>query len=148
MGYNMLMLEKAKTQLRRLRYYTKKDVLTFNNIILFVALVLCLVWTYGAVNSMARNWTLEEKLKTRQLEAAKLKLEVETLELEQEYYQTDEYKELMARTKLNKMLPGEIMVVLPKNSEAAISKYSNTKAEMTTQRSNFAEWLDFLFGQA
>ena len=142
------MLEKVKTQLRRLRYFTKRDILTLNNIVLFAAVILCLVWTYGAVNSMARNWELEEKLKTRQLEAAKLKLEVETLELEQEYYQTDEYKELMARIKSNKMQPGETMVVLPKNSEVAINKYANAKTEMKTERSNFAEWLDFLFGQA
>ncbi len=140
------MLEKVKTQLRRLRYFTKRDILTLNNIVLFAAIILCLVWTYGAVNSMARNWELEEKLKTRQLESAKLKLEVETLKLEQEYYQTDEYKELMARIKSNKMQPGETMVILPKNSEAAINKYANTKVEMKTERSNFAEWLDFLFG--
>ena len=140
------MLEKVKTQLRRLRYFTKRDILTLNNIVLFAAVVLCLVWTYGAVNSMARNWGLEEKLKGRQLEAAKLKLEVETLELEQEYYQTDEYKELMARIKSNKMQPGETMVVLPKNSEAATNKYANTQIEMKQERSNFAEWLDFLFG--
>ena len=140
------MLEKAKTQLRRLRYFSKRDIFTLNNIVLFAAVVLCLVWTYGAVNSMARNWQLEEKLKSRQLEAAKLKLEVETLELEQEYYQTDEYKELMARIKSNKMQPGETMVVLPKNSEAAINKYASTQIEMKQERSNFAEWLDFLFG--
>ncbi len=140
------MLEKIKTQLRRLRYFTKRDILTLNNIVLFAAIILCLVWTYGAVNSMARNWELEEKLKTRQLEAAKLKLEVETLKLEQEYYQTDEYKELMARIKSNKMQPGETMVILPKNSEAVINKYADTKVEMKTERNNFAEWLDFLFG--
>jgi cell division protein FtsB len=140
------MLEKVKTWFRRLRYYTKKDILTFNNIVLFFAVVLCLVWTYGAINSMSRNLQLEEKLKTRQLEAAKLKLEVETLKLEQDYFQTDEYKELMARIKLNRMQPGETMVVLPKNSESAINKYANTKTEMKQERSNFAEWLDFLFG--
>ena len=142
------MLEKVKTWFRRLRYYTRKDILTFNNIILAIAIILCFVWTFGAINSMSRNWILEEKLKTRQLEAARLKLEVETLELEQQYYNTDEYKELMARIKLNKMQPGETMVILPKNSEAVINKYANTKTEMLAQRSNFAEWLDFLFGQA
>jgi cell division protein FtsB len=140
------MLEKVKTWFRRLRYYTKKDILTFNNIVFAIALVLCLVWTYGAINSMSRNWILEEKLKNRQLEATKLKLEVETLKLEQEYYQTDEYKELMARTKSNKMMPGETMVILPKNTEAALNKYSNTKTEMSIPRSNFSQWLDFLFG--
>ena len=142
----MLMLEKVKTRLRRLRYYTKKDILTLNNIVLFSALVLCVWWTWGAINSMSRNWELEEKLRSRQLEATKLELEVETLRLEQEYYQTDEYKELMARTKAGKMQPGETMVILPKNSESALQKYADSDAEIPVYRSNFSEWLDFLFG--
>ena len=142
----MLMLEKVKTKLRRIRYYTKKDILTLNNIVLFVALVLCVWWTWGAINSMSRNWELEEKLKTRQLEAKRLELEVETLELEQEYYQTEEYQELMARIKSGKMLPGETMVILPQNSESARTKYINTTEEIPTYRSNFSKWLDFLFG--
>ena len=140
------MLERVKTLFRRIRYFAKKDIFTFNNIILFAALILCFGWTWGAISSMSRNWNLEEKLKIRQLEAAKLKLEVETLELEQEYYQTDEYKELMARIKSNKMMPGETMVVLPKNSESAVNKYNETKTEIPTHRNNFSQWLDFLFG--
>ena len=142
----MLMLEKVNTFFRRIRFFAKKDIFTLNNIVLFVAIVLCLVWTCGAIDSMSRNWQLEEKLKTRKLEAAKLKVEVETLELEQEYYQTDEYKELMARIKSNKMLPDETMVILPKNSESAINRHSESAQEMTTPRSNFSQWLDFLFG--
>ena len=140
------MLEKVNTFFRRIRFFAKKDIFTLNNIILFVAIILCLIWTYGAIDSMSRNWQLEEKLKTRKLEAAKLKVEVETLELEQEYYQTEEYKELMARIKSNKMQPGETMVIMPKNSESAINRHTETAPEMTTPRSNFSQWLDFLFG--
>ena len=140
------MLEKVNTFFRRIRFFAKKDIFTLNNIILFVAIILCLIWTYGAIDSMSRNWQLEEKLKTRKLEAAKLKIEVETLELEQEYYQTEEYKELMARIKSNKMQPGETMVIMPKNSESAINRHTETAPEMTTPRSNFSQWLDFLFG--
>ncbi len=140
------MLEKVNTFFRRIRFFAKKDIFTLNNIILFVAIILCLIWTCGAIDSMSRNWQLEEKLKTRKLEAAKLKVEVETLELEQEYYQTEEYKELMARIKSNKMQPGETMVIMPKNSESAINRHTETTPEMTTPRSNFSQWLDFLFG--
>ncbi len=139
------MLQRVKTAFRRLGYYTKKDILTLNNVVLFFALLLCFWWTWGAINSMSRNWMLEEKQKNRQLEAMRLELEVQTLELEQEYYKTDEYKELMARSKAGKMLPGETMVILPKNSESAINKYSIDSASQT-ERSNFSQWLDFLFG--
>ena len=139
------MFDRIKTRIRRFGYFTKKDILTFNNVVLFFALLLCFWWTWGAINSMSRNWALEEKLKTRELEARSLELEVQTLELEQEYYKTDEYKELMARSKAGKMLPGETMVVLPKNSSSAIDKYS-AKSMPQTECSNFSQWLDFLFG--
>ncbi len=139
------MLEKVKTWFRRLGYYTKKDILTLNNILFAIAFILCLTWTYRSIESMSRNWFLEEKLKTRQLEQTKLQLEVDTLRLEQEYYKTNEYKELMARKKSGKMLPGESMVILPKNSDAAINKYNEEPIEIPSYRSNFSQWLDFLF---
>ena len=139
------MLEQIRIKIHRLKYYAKKDVLTFNNVVLFFALVICFHLIWGAISSMSRNWALEEKLKNKQLEATRLEIEVQTLELEQEYYKTDEYKELMARSKAGKMLPGETMVILPKNSESAIKKYSKDSEDYVRQ-SNFLQWLDFLFG--
>ncbi len=146
MRYNILMLDKLKTQFRRICYFCRKHIFTQANILQVIVLALCIIWAYGAVNAMARNWQLQEKLESRQLEAAKLEIEVETLKLEQEYYQTDEYKELMARTKAGKMLPGETMVILPKNSDAAIQKYAESTEQTSTYQSNFSQWLDFLFG--
>ena len=139
------MWQKVKTWFRRLRYYTMRDILTLNNIVLVIAMVLCFSWTWGAISSMSRNWALEEKLKTRRLEAAKLELEVQTLKLEQQYFQTEEYQELMARTKLGKKAAGETVVILPENSEAAKTKYVKEDAEPSKYRNNFSEWLDFLF---
>ena len=52
----------------------------------------------------------------------------------------------MARKKQNKMLPGETMVILPNNSEKAKTKYSDIDDKTEKKRSNFEEWLDFLFG--
>lgn len=109
------------------------------------ALVLLASWTVGAISSMSRNWELEQKLQNRQLSAARLQIEVETLKLEQQYYKTSEYQELMAREKQNKKLAGETVVILPKNSEAAKDKYSETKVNKQRQKSNFRQWLDFLF---
>ena len=139
-------MEKLKTQLRRLKYFTKKDFLTIHNVATMAALILGLVFTYNAVTATARNWQLEQKLKERSLESAKLQIEVETMELEQQYYLTDEYKEIMARSKQNKMLEGETMVVMPENTESAKTKYSDVNQNTSQKRSNLEEWLDFLFG--
>ncbi len=139
-------MDKIKTQLRRFSYFTKKDFLTIHNVATVAAIILGLVFTYNAVNSTARNWQLEQKLNERKLDAAKLQIEVDTLELEQQYYQTAEYQEVTARSKQNKMLEGETMVIMPENSEYAKTKYSEEQTETTKKRSNLEEWLDFLFG--
>ena len=139
------MWQKVKTWFRRLHYFTMRDILTLNNIVLVIAAILCFSWTWGAISSMSRNWALEEKLKTRRLEAAKLELEVQTLKLEQQYYQTEEYQELMARSKLGKKAEGETVVILPENSEDAKTKYIQQDIERNEYRNNFSEWLDFLF---
>ena len=141
-----MLMEKLKTQLRRLSYFTKKDFLTIHNVATVGAIILGLVFTYNAVTATTRNWQLEQKLKERTLESAKLEIEVETLTLEKQYYNTEEYQEIMARKKQNKMLPGETMVILPNNSEKAKNKYSESDNKAEKKRSNFEEWLDFLFG--
>ena len=139
-------MEKLKTQLRRLSYFTKKDFLTVHNIATIGAIILGLVFTYNAITATTRNWQLEQKLKERTLESAKLEIEVQTLTLEKQYFNTDEYQEIMARKKQNKMLPGETMVIMPNNSEKAKNKYSEIDNQTDKKRSNFEEWLDFLFG--
>lgn len=138
-------MDKIKTQLRRLRYYTKKDFLTVHNVATAAALILGLVFSYNTITATTRNWQLEQKMKERSLEAKVLQLEVDTLKLEQEYYKTEEYQEIMARAKQGKMLDGETMVILPDNSEKAIKKYEDFDSDTTSERSNFEEWLDFLF---
>lgn len=137
---------KIQTFFRKVRYYAKRDVFTARNIVTILAVAICFYWAWGAINSTARNWNLAEKLKSKELEAAKIKLEVDKNQFEQQYYNTDEYKELMARTKLGKKLKDETMVILPDNSEKAKTKYLEKSAEQSEFRSNFSQWLDFLFG--
>ncbi|MCR5572515.1 MAG: hypothetical protein K6F57_01940 [Candidatus Saccharibacteria bacterium] len=137
---------KIQTFFRKIRYYAKRDVFTARNIVTVLAIMICFYWAWGAINSTARNWTLAEKLKGKQLEAAKTELEVDKNRLEQQYFQTEEYQELMARTKLGKKAKGETMVILPENSEKARTKYLEKATEQSEFRSNFSQWLDFLFG--
>ena len=107
--------------------------------------MLCVSWAWSAVSTMTRNWELEQKLEARQLYAQKLTLEIANMELEQEYYRTEEYQELMARSKQGKMLPGETMMVLPENSRMAREKYAQNEIAVVEEMSNFETWLGFLF---
>lgn len=146
--YNILMSE-LSTKFRRFRYKLKHEWFTADHIVLFVAAVVCLAWTCGSVSSMSRNWTLAQNLASEEREKALLELEVETLELENQYYLSDEYQELAARKYQNKKLPGETMIYLPENSEAAKTKHSassNGVSASTSTMSNVEQWLKFLFG--
>lgn len=138
------------TKLRKAHYRLKNELLSFDNVILAIALVLCFSFTWGAISSMSRNWTLAQELANRQRTKALLELEVETLELENSYYLSEEYQELAARKYQNKQLPGESLVYLPENSTNAKTKHSapeTAAAEVgSDSRSNFEQWMTFLFG--
>ena len=135
-------------KLRRFKYRLKHDFLAIENIVLIVAVVMCLVWTYQSIVAMSRNWELTEKLNTERKNLELLSLEVEAAELENEYLKSDEYQELKARRLLDKQLAGEKMVVMPENSEVAKNKHKVTEVVVTKEAvelSNFEKWLQYLF---
>lgn len=142
----MISMNKLQGAWRRLKYRWKHDFLTVENVVLIVAILLCLVWTYQSVAAMSRNWELSERLTAERKSLELLNLEVETAELQNEYYQTDEYQELMARRNLDKQASGEKMVVMPENSEAAKLKHREVAQEKEErQMSNFEKWMAYLF---
>ena len=101
----------------------KHDFFTVENVVLILAIVMCLVWAYQSIEAMTRNWELSERLVTGKRELELVKMEVETAELENEYYKTNEYQEIIARKTLDKQYNGESMVVLPENSDEAKNKH-------------------------
>jgi hypothetical protein len=134
-----------KSKIRHLNYKIKHS-LSIENIVLIIAVVMCLTWTYQSITAMSRNWTLTSRLATVNHELTLLGLEVETMELENEYYSSNEYQELLARKHANKQLPGEHLVYLPENSDAAKTKHLIPKTVTKQQEySNFDKWLHFLF---
>jgi hypothetical protein len=144
-------MQKLKTRIRQISYRLKHNFFTFDNIIFLIAGTLCLTWTYGAITSMTRNWDLARKVASAERELALLELEVDTMELEKTYYASAEYQELAARELSSKSFPGETLIYLPENSDAAKTKYSSsTASELATadpeEQSNFSQWLSFLFG--
>ena len=120
--------------------------MTVENVILAAAVVLCLVLTYQSILAMSRNWELTERLTTEQKSLELLSVEVEAAELENEYYKTNEYQELLARKYLDKKNPGENMVIMPENSETAKNKYVVEEViQEEKEYSNFEKWMMYLF---
>ena len=107
---------------------------------------MCLTWTYQSIEAMSRNWELSDRLNTDKKTLELLEVEVETVELENEYYVSNEYQELAARKFANKQLPGENMVALPENSEVAKNKHKVvTVAKEEKEYSNAEKWWMYLF---
>lgn len=143
----MVSMNKIKTKLRRLNYRIRHDFFAIENVVLILAIFLCLMWTYQSITAMSRNWELTERLATEKKTLELLSIEVEAAELENEYYNTNEYQELLARKYLDKKMSGENMVVMPENSEAAKNKYARTTQVALEEKdySNFEKWMMFLF---
>ena len=95
---------------------------------------------------MTRNWELSEKLNTEKQTLELLRIETQMAELENEYYRSEEYQELLARKTADKKLPGENMVSLPENSEEAKKKHEAApKQPEQNNKSNYEKWMTFLF---
>lgn len=136
-----------KNALRRFGFKLKRDYLTVENVVLVLAIVLCLMWTYQSIAAMSRNWELSERLTEERKKLELVSIEVETAELQNEYYRSEEYQELMARRNLDKKMAGENMVVMPENSEEAKNKHEKKEAVLPEeeQYSNFEKWMMYLF---
>lgn len=136
--------------LRKIVYSIRHDYLTFNNLVILVAFLIAAGWVWGSLQVMQRNYTLQKEVdyKKRQLQLAEL--QKENLELQNRYFTTNEYKELALRDSLGLVMPGEKLLILPENSEAAKAAdakpatSSNPVAQERT--SNLEQWLNFLFG--
>jgi cell division protein FtsB len=141
----MKRIRKIKTEARRKWYVARRDFLTFNNISLLVAFVACAGLTLASIGAMTRNWSLSRELEEKRQELEKAEVEVETLELEKEYYASEEYQEIAAKKYLGKAAEDEKVLVLPKNSEYARTKYADIETT-TKEKTNFELWMSFILG--
>jgi cell division protein FtsB len=135
--------------IRKIIYTIRHKYWTFNNIVIAVAFLITASWVWGSLQVMQRNFALQKEVdqKARQLELTEL--QAQSLELQQRYYQTDEYRELAARESLGLVMPGESVVILPENSQAALDadkEAATTIVSAQPTESNLEQWLNFLFG--
>ncbi|MGK2896472.1 MAG: FtsB family cell division protein [Candidatus Saccharimonadales bacterium] len=138
-----------KINIRRLYYQLRHKYLTLNNAVIVIACFIAISWAWGSITVMERNYTLERKLEAKKKELQLAELQAQTLQLENRYYQTDEYKELEVRKRLGLAYPGEKVLILPPNSTSASSidtPVSSSNKIVIEKPMNFQQWLNFLFG--
>lgn len=138
-----------KMTIRRAIYHAKHRYANMNNVVIGVAIVIAASWAWGSISMMQRNFGLQKEVESKKRELQLTELEVVTLQYQQNYYRSDEYKELAARERLGLALEGEKVLMLPPNSQAAKQEPGSRTVSTGTGRtvSNFEQWMRFLMGQ-
>ncbi len=133
-------IEEIKTQIRRLKFKFNRQVLTGNNIFIATVVFFAVIWVWGNISVMEKNYSLQKKLELKKREQLIGEIEYETLKYEQKYLKSAEYQELVARSKLGLADKGEKVLILDKYPEEA------KKENKVEKQSNFKQWVNFLFG--
>jgi cell division protein FtsB len=121
---------------------------TLNNGVLLVAVLIGSTWAWSTIEAIQRNFKLQQQVDSLNQQIAVQELENKSQALQNQYYQSPEYLELSARERLNKASPGESVIVLPANKvQPAPEEQLQTNETPITSRSNFAQWMFFLFGK-
>ena len=133
-------IQEIKTQIYRLKFKFNKQVLTGNNIFIATVMFFAVIWVWGNISVMEKNYSLQKKLELKKREQLIGEIEYETLKYEQKYLKSTEYQELAARSKLGLADKGEKVLILDKYPEEA------KKENKVEKQSNFKQWVNFLFG--
>jgi cell division protein FtsB len=125
-----------------------QEHVTLNNIVLLVAMLIGGSWAWSTVAAIQRNFGYQQQVDAMSQQIAVQELENKSQALQNKYYQSPEYLELSARERLNKAAPGESVIILPPNKVQPVATADVQATETPiTSRSNFAQWMYFLFGK-
>ena len=138
-----------QTNLRRWYYHARHNYFTTNNLVVLIGLFVAASWAWGSVQAMERNYALQKEVDYKQRELRLSELETQKLQFEQNYFKSDEYRELAVREKLGLIMPGEKVLILPPNTPGASADENKTAVvPRAVPESNFQAWVNFLFGGA
>lgn len=118
---------------------------TLNNIVIGVAVLIALAWTWNTVGALQNNFRLQRQVDSLSQEVERDTLQSQNAALENQYYASDEYLDLQARQHLNKATPGESVLILPANTAHDTTSAADTLANQAPP-GNFQLWLNFFFG--
>jgi cell division protein FtsB len=115
-------------------------------------LVIALLISWSGVKVIETNYSLQKEIAQMEQETAVRRLENRNLELENQYFETDEYLELEARKNFGLAAPGETVLVVPKTValKNVVPEENLTIPGKTAEKKkhkwqqNVDAWMDFL----
>jgi cell division protein FtsB len=134
------------------RTYVKRlNDVRFVGQVLFVIIVLLISWS--GIKTIQTNYGLQKQISTLKQQNEVQKLQNDNLELQNQYFNTDQYLELSARQNFGLAAPGEKELIVPKEvAMAATVDLPSDKAETAADKlpayqRNFQSWVNFFMNR-
>jgi cell division protein FtsB len=130
-------------------YYLKRlNDIRFAGQVVFVIIVLLISWS--GIKTIQTNYNLQKQISGLKQQNELQKLQNGNLELQNDYYNSDQYLDISARQNFGLAAPGEKMVIVPEKVALAhtVDIKSDTK-KVTAQdkkpayQRNFESWVNF-----
>jgi cell division protein FtsB len=128
-------------------FFTRLNDVRFVGQIIFVVIVLLISWS--GVKSIQANYGLQKQITALKEQNNLQKLQDENLQLQNNYYKTNQYLELSAREDFGLAAKGETELIVPQNVALAhtqnisIPGSQQSTVEISSKQSNFQSWVNF-----
>jgi cell division protein FtsB len=129
-----------------------KDV-RFTGQVAFVVVVLLISWS--GVKAIQTNYDLQKQVNALAQQNTIQKLENENLQLQNKYYNSNQYLELSARQNFGLADGGETEILVPQNvalsyttiPAASTAEQTTSKSHLSTSQRDFENWVDFFLNR-
>jgi cell division protein FtsB len=136
----------------------RKQLTDPRNLGLYIFGIIVLAITWSGVKTVQNNYELQKQISTLQQQNQVLYLKKQNAALQNQFYQSDEYLDLIARQDLGLAAPGEKVLLIPQSvamkyvdpSLATTIPNSSASTQLSGQSKiskNLEDWRDFLLGR-
>lgn len=144
------MQEKIKSKISTTRI---RELFTLYQISVMVIIVISFSILWAGIRVVQRNYILLKQVSVLEQEIELMKISVANQKLMNEYYSTDSYGEIAARRLLNKSMPGEKLMLVPKSLAlekvpGALASGNVDTEEYKPKLNNWQKWIRFLSGKS
>lgn len=129
----------------------RSRVYNIGKIVFWIGLLFLIYMFAILTNETGKNYQLRAKSEELETQISQLESQIEELGYKVTYYKTSSYQDRLAREKLGMQAPGESVVIIKKDSNTtqevrAETVDLRTADEIEASKSNWQQWMDFLFG--
>lgn len=149
------MQDRIKSYITRLvEIAREKGTFTPQNIGFYLIALLSVSVMYSGSKVIQQNYDLTQQVRKIEQENRVIELENRNKELKNQYYATDEYADITARSSFGRALPGEQVYIVPSTvSERVLDTPEQSSSEEVLEenipeyRRNIQAWLAIYFGE-